>query len=140
MKYDDKSNFKMRAEIKELYDYLDQCDDELKINEKQFMNLKILHIVEKYLPRTKNKDIIDIYHKSKHYWETLDNQVNLDELNDRAWNLNDNLFGIIYDNNIDGIILRFLLGTTENNSDKDYFDQLFDFYNSLIYRTETLGY
>lgn len=130
----------MRAEIKELYDYLDQCDDELKINEKQFMNLKILHIVEKYLPRAKNKDIIDIYHKSKNYWTALDNQVNLNELNDRAWDLNDNLFGIIYDNNIDSIILRFLLGTTENNSDKDYFDQLFDFYNSLIDRTETLGY
>lgn len=129
----------MRAEIKELYDYLDRCDDELNIHEKQFLHLKELQIVEKYLHHTKNKDIIDIYHKSKHYWKTLDSQVNLDELNDLAWDLNDKLFGIIYDNNIDGIVLRFLLGVTENNNDKDYFDQSFDFDNYLIDRAEELG-
>ncbi|STZ76609.1 hypothetical protein [Bergeriella denitrificans] len=129
----------MRTEIKELYDYLEQCDDELTIHEKQLMNLKILHIAEKYLSQTKNKDIIDIYHQAHHYWQTLDKQVNLDELDDHAWELNNKLFGIRYGHHIDGILLRFLLGTTEKNSDKDYFDQLFDFYDSLINRAEKLG-
>lgn len=130
----------MRTEIKELYEYLDKCGDELKINEQQYIYLKELKIVEKYLPHTKNKDIIDIYYKSKHFWETLDNQVNLDELKYFAWNLNDNLFGIIYDDNIDAIILRFLIGITEQNSDKDYFDQSLDFDNHLIEIAEKLGY
>ncbi|UXN36571.1 hypothetical protein N8E87_10445 [Avibacterium paragallinarum] len=139
MKYDDKSNFKMRAEIEELYDYLDQCDDELKINEKQFINLKILKIVERYLKHTKNEDIINIYNKSKYYWKTLDNQINLDELKESAWELNNKLFGITY-NNIDAIILRFLLGTIDNNSNKDYFDQSFDFDDYLLDLAEQLGY
>lgn len=46
----------------------------------------------------------------------------------------------MYDNHIDGIVLRFLLGATENNNDKDYFDQSFDFDNYLIDRAEELGY
>ncbi|WP_109077887.1 hypothetical protein [Aggregatibacter kilianii] len=129
----------MRIEIKELYDYLAQCNDELNINEKQFINLKTLKLVEKYLTNTKNKNIIDIYNKSKHYRETLDNQINLDKLKDSAWNLNDELFGIKL-NSIDAIILRFLLGTTENNCEKEYFEQSLDFDDYLIDLVEELGY
>lgn len=129
----------MRVEIEELYDYLDQCDDKLKINEKQFINLKILKIAERYLKYTKNEDIINIYNKSKYHWETLDNQIDLDELKKSAWELNDKLFGIIY-NNIDAIILRFLLGTVNNNNDKDYIEQSFDFDDYLLDLAEQLGY
>lgn len=129
----------MRVEIEELYDYIERCDDELKINEKQFINLKILKIVERYLKYTKNEDIINIYNKSKYYWKTLDNQIDLDELKKSAWELNDNLFGIIY-NNIDAIILRFLLGAVDNNDDKDYIEQSFDFDDHLLDLAEQLGY
>ncbi|WP_424407513.1 hypothetical protein [Pasteurella sp. PK-2025] len=130
----------MKKEISELYGYLSQCNEFMDIKQLQFINIKILDLAGKYLDKVSNKKIHNIYAESKLFWEYLNNDLeSLNNIKDKAWDLNDELFDDRLDS-LDEILLRLLITTTYNDTEKSFWDQAVEFVELLIEQADEIGY
>ncbi|WP_169798093.1 hypothetical protein, partial [Bergeriella denitrificans] len=92
-----------------------------------------------YINLIKDPNIKNIYTKSKYYWDTLDQTIDLEQLRLYSWQFHDEHFKINLDS-IDEIILRMIIATTYLDDNKEDFEQAIEFIELLVLRAEELGY